>query len=56
MREFPCHELVEMNAYGHVDGKISILRPGLVLAWNKDHIPEIMKDWDVILIENKATY
>ena len=55
-REFPSHEFVEMNAYGHVDGKISILRPGLVLAWNKDHIPEIMKDWDVILIENKATY
>ena len=57
-REFPKHEFIEMQAYGHVDGKIAILRPGLVLTWKKEYVPKIMVDnnWDIIIMDPSAEY
>ena len=57
-REFPQHEFVSLNAYGHVDGKFAILRPGLVLTWAERYVPQIMKDhnWDIILMEESANF
>ena len=57
-REFPKHEFVQMQAYGHVDGKIAILRPGLVLTWKKEYVPKIMVDnnWDIIIMDPSAEY
>lgn len=47
-----------MQAYGHVDGKIAILRPGLVLTWKKEYVPKIMVDnnWDIIIMDPSAEY
>ena len=57
-REFPEHIFVPFNAYGHVDGKFAILRPGLVLTWAERFVPQIMRDhnWDIILMEEAPNF
>lgn len=35
---------------GHIDGKISLIRPGLLACWNPKHLPEKLQSWDVIRI------
>lgn len=37
-------------AGGHLDGKMAILKPGVVACWNPKVIPEKMKNWSVIKI------
>jgi N-dimethylarginine dimethylaminohydrolase len=44
-------EFVDFPIGGHIDGKICLVKPGLLITWNKDWIPEQLKNWDVILIE-----
>lgn len=39
-------------AAGHLDGKIALLRPGLLATWGKEYIPEKLKNWDVVVIED----
>ena len=57
-REFSEHEFLPLHAYGHVDGKFAILRPGLVITWHEKYVPQIMKDnnWDIVLIEESANF
>lgn len=33
---------------GHLDGKMAILKPGVVACWNKRVIPEKMSNWNII--------
>lgn len=35
---------------GHIDGKISLLRPGLVVCWHPKHLHPKLQKWDKILI------
>ncbi|MBY0384027.1 hypothetical protein K2X05_02620, partial [bacterium] len=37
---------------GHLDGKIALLKPGLVIAWDPKHIPEKLKRWDLIQVHS----
>jgi N-dimethylarginine dimethylaminohydrolase len=50
--EYRVHRLENLYSYMHLDSTISLLRPGLVLVnpsrINKDNLPKIFKDWDVI--------
>jgi len=57
-RELPEFEFVEVDAGGHLDGKIAIIRPGLVVAWNPDHVPQMMKDanWKIIIAGDRQKY
>jgi N-dimethylarginine dimethylaminohydrolase len=48
--------LVPAPCAGHLDGKLAILKPGLVVAWDRNHIPDIMKNWDAIIIEGKSPF
>lgn len=39
---------------GHLDGKLALLKPGVVACWNKNVIPDVLKDWDIIEIPDTA--
>jgi glycine amidinotransferase len=43
-----------VNHGGHLDGKLALLKPGVVACWNKNVIPDIMKSWDIIQIPDTA--
>lgn len=36
---------------GHLDGKIALIKPGLLATWDLKCIPEALKKWDVIPVE-----
>jgi hypothetical protein len=57
-RELLEFEFEEVPAGGHLDGKIAIIRPGLVVAWNEDHVPQMMKDdkWDIIIAGDRKKF
>jgi N-dimethylarginine dimethylaminohydrolase len=42
---------IEIPRTGHIDGKIALLKPGLLLCWDSAAIPEELKSWDYIKIE-----
>jgi N-dimethylarginine dimethylaminohydrolase len=37
---------------GHLDGKIALLKPGLVITWNPKHIPAALSKWDIIQVNS----
>lgn len=39
-----------IQAGGHLDGKMAILKPGVVACWNPKVIPEKMKSWEIIKV------
>jgi glycine amidinotransferase/scyllo-inosamine-4-phosphate amidinotransferase 1 len=43
--EFQLHPV---DVGGHLDGKMAILKPGVVACWNKRVIPEKMRNWRII--------
>tara|TARA_Y100000590_G_scaffold297354_1_gene335061 strand:- start:6707 stop:7777 length:1071 start_codon:yes stop_codon:yes gene_type:complete len=43
-----------VNVGGHLDGKLALLRPGLLACWDKEDIPEVLKSWDVIEVPKTA--
>lgn len=50
-REFTLHPI---HAGGHADGKMAIIKPGLVMCWNPDVLPDKMKGWDVIQVPDTS--
>lgn len=41
---------IEIPAVGHADGKLALLRPGLLMCWDEKHIPQELKHWDRIVV------
>jgi glycine amidinotransferase/scyllo-inosamine-4-phosphate amidinotransferase 1 len=39
---------------GHADGKIALIKPGLLFCWDPSAIPEELKKWDYIKLERKS--
>lgn len=52
-RNLPEFEFIEVQHYGHIDGKISIIRPGLLVTWDKRFVPEQMSNWDIIVVDSQ---
>ena len=50
------YNFVEVKAGGHIDGKIALLRPGLLMTWRENFIPEELKSWDKIIVKDNAKY
>ena len=50
----PEFKFVELPVGGHIDGKLALLRPGLLLTWRKEFIPDALKNWDAIIVKDKA--
>ena len=38
---------------GHADGKIALLRPGVLMTWNRRWVPEKLQDWDIIEVRTE---
>lgn len=51
-RQFPDVNFHESPCQGHLDGKIALLKPGLVATWSKKFLPECLKNWDVIVVDS----
>ena len=43
----------EIPRTGHADGKIALIKPGLLFCWDPTAIPEELKNWDYIKLERK---
>ncbi len=54
--QLPEYRFIEVPAGGHIDGKLALLRPGLLMTWREDFIPEELKSWDKIIIKDNAKY
>jgi glycine amidinotransferase len=39
-----------VDAGGHLDGKMAILKPGVVACWDKNIIPDKMANWEIIQV------
>jgi len=53
-RQFPEFEFHPFNMTGHIDGKIALLKPGLVLSWvEKDMLPTRLQNWETIRLTSK---
>jgi len=55
-RHLPIFDFNAVNIGGHVDGKIALLRPGLLATWNKNWIPQKLAMWDAIEIPDNANF
>lgn len=45
---------VEIPLSGHADGKLALIKPGLLLCRDPSEIPKELKDWDYIKIEKNS--
>lgn len=43
----------EVPVGGHCDGKIALLKPGVLMTWDKKWIPEKLKNWDIIEVDSE---
>lgn len=51
-RQFPESRFHPAPCQGHLDGKIALLKPGLLATWSKKFVPEALKHWDCIIIDS----
>lgn len=49
---YPNTRYLEIPVGGHIDGKIALLKPGVLMTWNKNWVPEEMKNWHIIEVED----
>ena len=45
---------IEIPATGHADGKLALLKPGVMMCWDPKHIPQEMSSWKYIQVETRA--
>lgn len=41
---------IEIHESGHADGKVALIKPGLLMCWQEDKVPEELKHWDKIVV------
>ena len=44
----------QVEVGGHCDGKIALLKPGVLITWKKSWIPEKLKHWDIIEVDSET--
>jgi N-dimethylarginine dimethylaminohydrolase len=45
----------EVQRIGHLDGKIALIKPGLLMSWiPREELPPILQKWDIIFLEKKG--
>ena len=52
-KNIPDVKWIEIPAVGHADGKLALIKPGLLMCWNKKYIPDELSHWDVIQVDHK---
>ena len=49
---YPDTKFLDIPVGGHIDGKIALLAPGVLMTWNKNWVPEEMKNWHIIEVDD----
>jgi len=49
---YPDTRFLEIPVGGHIDGKIALLAPGVLMTWNKNWVPQEMQNWTIIEVED----
>ena len=49
---YPDTEFLDIPVGGHIDGKIALLKPGVLMTWNAQWVPEEMKNWTIIEVDD----
>lgn len=49
---YPSTRFLDIPVGGHIDGKIALLKPGVLMTWNRDWVPEEMQNWTIIEVED----
>lgn len=46
------YRFVPAPCAGHLDGKIALLKPGVVVTWDSKHVPEKLRNWELIQVSS----
>ena len=49
-------EFIAAPCAGHIDGKMALIKPGLLVTWDKEFIPEELKNWEIIVADSPAPF
>lgn len=49
---YPGTRFLDIPVGGHIDGKIALLKPGVLMTWNKNWVPEEFKNWTIIEVDD----
>ena len=49
---YPGTRFLDIPVGGHIDGKIALLAPGVLMTWNKNWVPEEMQNWHIIEVDD----
>ena len=52
----PEYRFIEIPYGGHIDGKLALLRPGLLMARRDLFIPDELQNWEKIIIKDNAKF
>jgi hypothetical protein len=55
-RQFPNAEIVQAPCQGHLDGKIALLKPGVLATWDTEYVPECFRKWKHIKIDSPPPF
>ena len=55
-KQLPEFTFNEVSVGGHVDGKLALIKPGLLITWKKEWIPEKLKSWDCIIAKSGTKF
>ena len=51
-RLYPNTRFIDIPVGGHIDGKIALLKPGVLMTWNKAWENDELKNWDIIEVDD----
>lgn len=49
---YPDTRFLDIPVGGHIDGKIALLAPGVLMTWNKNWVPAEMQNWNIIEVDD----
>ncbi len=52
----PEYRLNPAPCAGHIDGKIALIKPGVLIAWDQSHIPDKLKPWHQIFVDTGSPF
>lgn len=54
--QFPAADFIQAPCQGHIDGKIALLKPGVLATWDSEYLPEQLKTWECVKIESPPPF
>lgn len=51
-RQFPQARFHPAPCQGHLDGKVALLKPGVLATWSRQFVPEQLRGWEIIIVDS----